>query len=81
VRSNRKPCAGWGGARQYRPVLLVGVLLLAMAVQQWWAEHFGHLDYVHMMRWVVPGVTLTGRGFQTILSSLFVSILGVKKGR
>ena len=34
-----------------------------------------------MMRWVVPGVTLTARGFQTILSSFFVSILGVKKPR
>ena len=81
MRSNRKPGAGWGAARQYRPVLLVGVLLLAMAVQQWWAAHFGHLDCAHTMRWVVSGVTLTALGFQTILSSFFVSILGVKKAR
>jgi hypothetical protein len=33
------------------------------------------------MRWVVPGVTLTALGFQTILSSFFVSILGMKKTR
>jgi len=61
--------------------LLVGLVLLAMAVEQWWAVHFGHLDYAHTMRWVVPGVTLTALGFQTILSSFFVSILGMKKPR
>jgi len=37
------------------------------------------LDYAHTMRWVVPGVTLTALGFQTVLSSFFVSILGLKK--
>jgi hypothetical protein len=61
--------------------LVVGLVLLAMAVEQWWAVHFGHLDYAHTMRWVVPGVTLTALGFQTILSSFFVSILGMKKPR
>jgi len=31
------------------------------------------------MRLVVPGSTLTALGFQTILSSFFVSILGMKR--
>jgi len=56
-----------------------GVILLGGAVVQWWAAHFGRLDYAHTMRWVIPGVTLTALGFQTILSSFFVSILGLKK--
>jgi hypothetical protein len=40
---------------------------------------FGDLDYAHTMRLVVPGVTLTALGFQTVLSSFFVSILGLHR--
>ena len=36
---------------------------------------FGSLDYGTTMRWVIPGVTLTALGFQTVTSSFFVSIL------
>jgi hypothetical protein len=56
---------------------LVGLALLAGAVNQWRLVHFGHLDYGHTMRWVIPGVTLTALGFQTVLSAFFVSILGM----
>ena len=56
-----------------------GIVLLACAVGQWWHVHFGHLDYAHTMRWVIPGFTLTALGFQTCLSSFFVSILGMKR--
>jgi glycosyltransferase involved in cell wall biosynthesis len=59
--------------------LFVGVALLMVTVWQWWATDFGHLDYPRTMRWVIPGMTLTSLGFQTILSSFFVSILGMKK--
>lgn len=59
--------------------LLAGVGLLGAAVSQWWAVDFGKLDYAKTMRWVIPGVMLTALGFQTILSSFFVSILGLKK--
>jgi glycosyltransferase involved in cell wall biosynthesis len=60
---------------------VAGLALLAVAVAQWWATGFGHLDYARTMRWVIPGVTLTALGFQTILASFFVSILGMKKPR
>ena len=40
---------------------------------------FGHLDYAVTMRWAIPGATLTSLGFQTILSSFFVSVLGMKR--
>ena len=40
---------------------------------------FGALDYASTMRVVVPGVTLTALGFQTVLSSFFMSILGMRR--
>lgn len=58
---------------------LFGLVLLAEAVRQWWLADFGSLDYSHTMRWVIPGVTLAALGFQTFLSSFFVSILGMKR--
>ena len=59
--------------------LLVGVGLLVMAINHWRLTGFGHLDYAQTMRLVVPGATLTALGFQTILSSFFVSILGMRR--
>jgi glycosyltransferase involved in cell wall biosynthesis len=59
--------------------LLFGIALLAAAVNQWRLTGFGHLDYAETMRLVVPGVTLTALGFQTMLSSFFVSILGLRR--
>lgn len=56
--------------------LLAGVALLLAAVAQWRAAGFGRLDYAHTMRWVIPGVTLTALGFQTVLASFFVAVLG-----
>jgi glycosyltransferase involved in cell wall biosynthesis len=58
---------------------LVGLILLGAAVLQWKSAHFGRLDYAVTMRWVIPGATLTALGFQTVLSSFFVSILGMKR--
>ena len=59
--------------------LLVGLGLLLAAVQEWKLASFGHLDYAKTMRLVVPGATLTALSFQTILSSFFVSILGMRR--
>ncbi len=61
--------------------LLIGLGLLLTAVLQWQAVDFGQLNYSRTMRWVIPGMTLTALGFQTILSSFFVSILGMQKPR
>jgi glycosyltransferase involved in cell wall biosynthesis len=59
--------------------LLIGVALLLVAVNQWRLAGFGNLDYARTMRVVVPGVTLTALGFQTVLSSFLVSILGLRR--
>jgi len=56
-----------------------GVLLLLLAVNQWRVVHFGRLDYALTMRFVIPGVTLTALGFQTILSGFLVSLLGMRR--
>ena len=59
--------------------LVLGLTLLAIAVSHWWQTSFGNLDYSRTMRWVIPGATLTALGFQTMLSSFFVSILGMRR--
>ncbi|HEX5409139.1 MAG TPA: glycosyltransferase family 2 protein [Gemmatimonadaceae bacterium] len=60
-------------------LMLIGLAFLAIAVAEWYGRHFGNLDYERTMRWVIPGVTLTALGFQTVLSSFFFSILGMKR--
>jgi hypothetical protein len=58
--------------------LVAGLALLGVAVNQWRESGFGPLDYSETMRIVIPGATLTALGFQTILSSFFISILGTR---
>ena len=59
--------------------LLFGLVLLLAAVNIWREAGYGSLDYSKTMRLVIPGATLTALGFQTVLSSFFVSILGMKR--
>jgi len=59
--------------------LLVGLGLIGSAFLEWRHGGFGDLQYAETMRWVIPGVTLAALGFQTLLSSFFVSILGMTR--
>ena len=59
--------------------MAIGAVLLVLAVLQWQNVDFGALDYAHTMRFVIQGVTLITLGFQTVLSSFFVSLLGMKR--
>lgn len=59
--------------------LLAGGGLLVAAVEVWRRIQFGYLDSSFTMRLIIPGMTLTALGFQTILSSFFVSILGMRR--
>jgi glycosyltransferase involved in cell wall biosynthesis len=59
--------------------LLLGLGLLFAAIEKWRLAGFGQLDYENTMRLVIPGSTLTALSFQTILSSFFVSILGMRR--
>ena len=58
---------------------LAGLGLLLAATNQWRLAGFGELDYTRTMRLVIPGATLTALGFQTFLSSFFISILGMRR--
>jgi hypothetical protein len=60
-------------------VLLAGVCLLLLAVNQWRLAGFGHLDYARTMRLVIPGATLTTAAVQTIFSSFVISLLGMPR--
>jgi hypothetical protein len=59
--------------------LIVGCGLLMAAVLVWRAAGWGRLDYSELMRLVIPGATFTALGFQAVLSSFFMSILGMKR--
>lgn len=60
-------------------MMTVGAVLLLKAINDWRLKSFGDLDYVRTMRWVIPGATLMTLGFQTTLSSFFLSILGLRR--
>jgi len=60
-------------------MLLAGVALLIVSVFQWREAGFGWLNYNNTMRWVIPGSALCTLGFQTVLGSFFVSILGLRR--
>jgi hypothetical protein len=59
--------------------LVAGCGLLMAAVLVWRAAGWGRLDYSEVMRLVIPGATFTALGFQAVLSSFFMSILGMKR--
>lgn len=59
--------------------MVSGASLLGAALWQWWSADFGPLDYAQTMRYVIPGVTLIALGFQTMLASFFLSILGLRR--
>jgi glycosyltransferase involved in cell wall biosynthesis len=59
--------------------LFVGLLLLLVSVYVWKSKGFGPLDYRQTMRLVIPGSMVAALGFQTILASFFMSILGLSR--
>jgi glycosyltransferase involved in cell wall biosynthesis len=58
---------------------VIGCALLAVAINQWRVNDWGRLDYARTMRWVIPGTLFAAVGFQTVLFSFFISILGLRR--
>lgn len=56
-----------------------GIGLVLWIAIRWAANGWGHLDYPSTMRVIIPGVAMAALGFQTILSSFFISILGMRR--
>jgi hypothetical protein len=66
--------------------LVVGGALMATglgatlyAVGVWGERHFGALDPTQMLRVVIPAALLLTLGFEVILSSFFLSVLGMRR--
>lgn len=59
-------------------LFLVGIVLSASAFIQWGHQAFGLLDPEVTMRLFIPGLTAVILGVQTIFSSFFLSILGLR---
>jgi len=55
-----------------------GVALSIYVIIYWGARSFGPLNYSTTMRMVIPAATMLSVGSQIILSSFFLSILGLK---
>jgi len=60
-------------------VVLIGVTLIVAAVNEWRLQNFGVQDYARSLRFVIPGSTLVALGFQAMLASFFMSILGLRR--
>ena len=56
-----------------------GVAGSIYAVSTWKTESFGRLDYSDTMRIVIPSALSIVLGVQTIVSSFFLAILGLKR--
>jgi len=56
-----------------------GLVLVGLVTRRWAASDYADLQYGQTMRWMIPGVLLLALGAQTILSSFFLSILGLKR--
>jgi glycosyltransferase involved in cell wall biosynthesis len=60
-------------------LLLASVTLSVIAFVRWDRSSFRHLDYPATLRLAIPAVVTLMLGVQTILSSFFLSVLGIKR--
>jgi glycosyltransferase involved in cell wall biosynthesis len=60
-------------------LLLIGLFLSYKGLVSWQAKQFGELDTSTNLRVIIPAITALQLGIQTILFSLFFSVLGLKK--
>lgn len=56
-----------------------GLLASVYAVSAWQAHSFGPLNPSHTLRLVIPAALLIQLGIQTVLSSFFLSVLGLRR--
>ena len=60
-------------------LLTTGIGLSIYALSFWSSTSFGQLDPSRTLRLVIPAATLIALGLQTVLSSFFLSILGLER--
>jgi len=59
----------------------IGLAGLIFSLTYWHANKFGHLNYEHALRLMVPSVSALVVSWQLILGTFFLSILGIKQTR
>ncbi len=62
-------------------LIAIGLAASLWAVSDWGAASFGRLDPQRSLRIVVPAVLALTLGFQIVLSSFFLSVLGLRRRR
>ncbi len=60
-------------------LLLAAVVLSVIAFVRWDDSSFKHLNYPSSLRLAIPAAVMLMLGVQTILSSFFLSVLGIKQ--
>jgi hypothetical protein len=60
---------------------VAGLVGLIFSLTYWQGHAFGHLNYEHALRLMVPSVTALVLSCQVILGTFFLSILGIKQTR
>ena len=60
---------------------IAGLVGLIFSLTYWQGQAFGHLNYEHALRLMVPSVTALVLSCQLILGTFFLSILGIKQTR
>ena len=61
-------------------LVVVGLGLSIYALVKWNEADFGPLNYADTLRIVIPGATLIACGIQTVLTTLFLGVLGLRGG-
>jgi uncharacterized membrane protein len=62
-------------------LILAGLVGSAYSIDAWRQTSFGHLNYPHTMRIVIPSALGIALGFQVIVSTFFFGILGLRTRR
>ncbi len=60
-------------------LMFLGFAATFVAIGYWGRHNFGTLDPARTLRLVIPGIVCLTLGFQTILSSFFLSVLGMAR--
>ena len=60
-------------------LILAGMGAWVLGLESWRMRDFGPLDLERTLRIVIPGVVLFTLGFQAVLSSFFLSVLGMSR--
>jgi glycosyltransferase involved in cell wall biosynthesis len=58
---------------------IIGTVMLVTETYHWWQSGFGPLNYAETMRYVIPAVTLTALGYQTVISSFMCGLLSLAR--